>query len=182
MGRGGDLLRRCCIASAARGHSNPRSACRRERNRSGIVRNHQFGNRCRPCTCGRSSAAARTSASWWARDPATGSYARVGPGRAFAVVHQTVAVKGELLAHGVVDAIPHNKFRSVLHAVVVLNAEALDVALQERRLGLDVGGGDGVHCGVGGHCVICLRGESGERHAPVSAAALSTTARASPHW
>ena len=53
--------------------------------------------------------------------------ARVGPGRAFAVVHQTVAVKGELLAHGVVDAIPHNKFRSVLHVVVVLHAEALAI-------------------------------------------------------
>ena len=72
-----------------------------------------------------------------------------GEGRAFAVVHQTVAVKGELLAHGVVDAIPHNKFRSVLHAVVVLNAEALAVlafrAVQLelqliRRVGRKVGG------------------------------------------
>jgi hypothetical protein len=183
-----------------------------------------------------------------------------GEGRAFAVVHQTVAVKGELLAHGVVDAIPHNKLRTVTHVVVVLHTEALaslafravqlelevlrrvgressgravrraverrgrargrverrgsrlrsrrdggrgqgaecerrgggaaderlgvdlDVAAHERRLRFDVGGGDCVHRGVGGHCVICLRDESGERHAPVSAAALSTTARASPHW
>ena len=33
----------------------------------------------------------------------------------------------------------------------------LDVALEERLLRLDVGGGDRAHRGVGGHCARCLR-------------------------
>ena len=33
----------------------------------------------------------------------------------------------------------------------------LDVALEERLLRLDVGGGDRAHRGVGSHCVRCLR-------------------------